>query len=137
MLPHAEIIIGAPDRHVGTETMFQCARELADAALQFSEHPVPPFHFQCVEACRKELLAPFRSVAHDRRGRPLIVCLDLRHGILAIDWFARQGRDCDRSASAGPDHYGSTRILHGRSTPVRWTPKFPHRPRGCWKASGP
>jgi hypothetical protein len=22
MLPHAEIVIGAPDRHVGTETMF-------------------------------------------------------------------------------------------------------------------
>ena len=50
MLPHAEIVIGAPDRHVGTETMFQCARKLADAALQFSEHSVPPFRLQCVEA---------------------------------------------------------------------------------------
>ena len=85
MLPHAEIVIGAPDRHVGTETMFQRARELADAALQFSEHSVPPFRFQCVEACRKELLAPFRGVAQDRRGRPLIVCVKLRHSILAID----------------------------------------------------
>jgi hypothetical protein len=84
MLPHAEIVVGTPDRHVGTETMFQCARELADAPLQFSEHPVPPFRLQCVEACRKELLAPFRSV-EDRRGRPLIVCVKLRHGILAID----------------------------------------------------
>src|SRR3546814_1917405 len=53
MLPHAEIVIGAPDRHVGTETMFQCARELAHAALQLSEHPVPPFRLQCVEADRK------------------------------------------------------------------------------------
>jgi hypothetical protein len=25
--------------------MFQCARELADAALRFSEHSVPPFAF--------------------------------------------------------------------------------------------
>src|SRR3546814_14820753 len=130
MLPHAEIIIGAPDRHVGTETMFQCARELADAALQFSEHPVPPFHFQCVEACRKELLAPFRSVAPDRRGRPLIVCRELRHGFLAIDWFARQGRDGDWSGASGPDHCGSCPTLPGPSRSGLWPPKVPPGPWG-------
>src|SRR3546814_1197131 len=80
MLPHAEIVIGAPDRHVGAETMFQCTWERADAALQFSEHSVPPFRLQGVESCRKELLAPFRSVAQDRRGQSLPVCVKLRHG---------------------------------------------------------
>src|SRR3546814_4017596 len=66
-------------------TMFQCTWERADAALQFSEHSVPPFRLQGVESCRKELLAPFRSVAQDRRGQSLPVCVKLRHGILAID----------------------------------------------------
>src|SRR3546814_12354288 len=62
MLPHAEIVIGAPDRHVRAETMFQCTWERADAALQLSEHSVPPFRLQGAESCRKELRSEERCV---------------------------------------------------------------------------
>src|SRR3546814_14861468 len=65
MLPHAEIVIGAPDRHVGAETMLQCTWERADAAIQFSEHSVPPLRRSEERRVGKECVSTYRS-----RGSP-------------------------------------------------------------------
>jgi len=50
VLPHAEIIIGAPDRHLGADPVIEGAREVAAAPLEIGEDAVPPLGAQPIQA---------------------------------------------------------------------------------------
>src|ERR1700759_3598602 len=56
MLAHAEIIIRAPDRHLGAKPMIECMRKPAATALDFRKDPVAALTAKPVEVLPEEAL---------------------------------------------------------------------------------
>jgi hypothetical protein len=65
VLPHAEIIVRAPHRHLGADAVVEGARELAAAPLQIGKNPVAPL---CVEGVHALLEKAVK--VHVRHRRP-------------------------------------------------------------------
>ena len=62
VLPHAEIVVRAPNGHLGADAVIEGARKPAAAPLEISKHAIPPLGAQRVEPLFEE---PF--VIHHRR----------------------------------------------------------------------
>jgi len=50
VLPHAEIVVRAPDGHLGADAVVESARKAAAAPLEIGEDAIPSLDVQCVEA---------------------------------------------------------------------------------------
>src|SRR6266404_4325301 len=81
MLPHAEIVVRAPDRDLGTDAVIEGAREAAATPLEIGEHAIPPLGVQRTEALSEEAL-----VIH---GSPLLVAVTRAAG---ERWLPDPGR---------------------------------------------
>src|SRR5580693_894055 len=49
MLPHAEIVVRAPDGDLGADAVIEGPRKAAAAALEIGKDPVPPLGAQCIQ----------------------------------------------------------------------------------------
>src|SRR5215470_2747337 len=65
MLPHAEIVVGAPDSDLGADAMVKGTRKAAAASLEISKDAVTPLGAQRAEALFEEAF-----VVHYRHGHP-------------------------------------------------------------------
>src|SRR3954452_7917109 len=82
VLPHAEVIVRAPDRHLGADAVIIGARKPTAAPLEIGEHAVPPLGAQRTETLSEEAL----GIHAGPRWLPL---LWLR---VVIDYFASRRR---------------------------------------------
>src|SRR5260370_16489826 len=54
MLPHAEIIVRAPDRDLGADAVIESERKAATAPLEIGEDAIPPLGAKLIEALFEE-----------------------------------------------------------------------------------
>src|SRR5712671_3397906 len=84
MLPHAEIIVRAPHRHLGADAVVIGAREAPAAPLQIGEHAIPPLGARCLKALVEEAFVIHRQCASSIPG--------------AATWVQSEFRNATRSA---------------------------------------
>src|SRR5216684_6147434 len=72
MLPHAEIIVRAPDRDLGADAVIEGARKAAAAPFEIGKDAIPPLGAHCVETLSEKAL-----VIH---AGPLLVAVILAEG---------------------------------------------------------
>src|SRR5690606_21206659 len=72
VLTHAEIVVRAPDGHLGADAMLESAREASRATLEIGEDTITPLALQCLYPVAEEGLVVHAVSRHQLDARKLV-----------------------------------------------------------------